>query len=132
MTCSNTMFRTIDKAFSVIRQTLIKYTFMQVMHSKGQLSISFEGSDQKIILHGYDIPCFDDVIPEMMTAYLLQELLTITQAAYSLRHEAIVTSNYNIQAKLMWLRKLGQHNDTFLSAKESRSTKSHRARVAVA
>lgn len=100
----------ISEAFDdiVTRLKGIEEVSLKHDHTSGILEIAAEG--HSIDVAGHEIPCFVDTIPEMMTAYIIAQLLKIVTATKGpSRKNAVIKAGYNINAKLVLLHAMSDN-----------------------
>lgn len=101
---------TINEAFNDIVTKLkgIDEVSLKHDHTSGILEIATEG--HSIDVAGHEIPCFVDTIPEMMTSYIISQILKIVTAAKGQsRKNAVIKAGYNINAKLVLLHAMSDN-----------------------
>lgn len=93
----------VDSALALIVEKLDNRLGFKVSRSDAVLSIAIEG--RTITVDYNSIPCFMDTIPEMITSYLVAQLLEVATAE-TLKGEALDRANANIMAKLVVLHQM--------------------------
>lgn len=105
-----------DTAFKYLADT-VKLPNMKLLHTQGgRLTITPSGlgsSEGVIVIDCSDVPCFVITIPEMLTSYIIAQLLRIAEAQNSkIEGEPLATVNkvrVNIQSKILVLQQIGDH-----------------------
>lgn len=70
------------------------------------------GKDKTIVIDCSEVPCFVESIPEMLTSYIIAQLLRIAASTPTDMESTVKTVNLNIQSKILVLQQISKFHDT--------------------